>query len=163
MPLEGSISYADLASKANVSEAALKSIARMAMTARLLREPAPEQVAHTAASTLLATSQPLHDWALFMGKEAVSIAMNMVEATEKWPNSTATNQTPLNITLQTDLSFFEYLQKRPDHLKIYAEYQKAVASTEGLDLQHVIRGYDWAALGKATIVDVRDPSLLLAH
>nr|WNS47926.1 CapK [Capnodium sp. TTI-000886] len=154
VPLEGSISYADLAEEANVSEDSLKPIARMAMTSRFLCEPTPEHVSHTAASIMLAKSKPLHDWALFMGKEAILIALDMVEATEKWPKSTGTNQTPFNIAMETDLSFFDHLQQRPDHMRMYADYQKAVASTEGLDLRHVVQGYAWAGLGKATVVDV---------
>lgn len=131
------------------------------MTARLLQEKEPGKVSHSAASYLLATKQPFHDWALFVGKEAVSIAMNMVEAHEKWPDSKKPNETPFNIALQTESSFFEHLKQRPDHMKIYAEYQKAVASTEGLDLKHLVRAFDWATLGEATIVDVRQPCLLL--
>lgn len=125
------------------------------MTARLFYEPAPDRIAHTATSAWLATNQPLHDWALYICKEAVAVALNMVEATEKWPSSTETNQTAFNIALQTDLPFFAHLKTRPEHLRLYSEYQKAVASTEGLDLQHLVHGYDWQALGKAQIVDVR--------
>ncbi|KAH9844670.1 Hydroxyindole O-methyltransferase [Teratosphaeria destructans] len=154
VPEQGSITFAELAQRANVSEAALKTVARMAMTAHLLHEPEPETLAHTAASKAIAESQPFHDWAVHIAKEAIHIAMSMVEATERWHDSTKTTETPFNIALDTELPFFEHLQKRPDHMKIYVGYQKAVASTEGLALQHIIRGYDWAALGRATVVDV---------
>nr|WNS47941.1 FunK [Talaromyces coalescens] len=154
VPLQGDISFDELATAANVPKNKLKSIARMAMTARLFYEPTPEHIAHTATSALLATNQPLHDWALYICKEAVAVALNMVEATEKWPDSTETNQTAFNITVQTDLPFFAHLKTRPEQLRLYSEYQKAVAGTEGLDLQHLVHGYDWQALGKAQIVDV---------
>lgn len=130
------------------------------MTARLFYEPTPEHIAHTATSALLATNQPLHDWALYICKEAVAVALNMVEATEKWPDSTETNQTAFNITVQTDLPFFAHLKTRPEQLRLYSEYQKAVAGTEGLDLQHLVHGFDWQALGKAQIVDVRSSTPL---
>lgn len=76
-----------------------------------------------------------------------------------WPGSTQTNETPFNVALDTDLAFFKHLQTRPDHLHKYTEYQRAVASTEGLDLRHVVNGYDWAALDTATVVDVCVPIL----
>lgn len=125
----------------------LKTVARMAMTARILCEPEREQVQHTAASAMLAKNGALHDWALIMGLEPVDIAMKMVEATEQ-------NKVPFNIALGTDLPFFQHLQTRPDHLHKYTEYQRAVASTEGLDLRHVVNGYDWTSLGTATVIDV---------
>lgn len=133
------------------------------MTARLFYEPTPDHIAHTATSAWLAKNPPLHDWALYICKEAVAVAINMVEATEKWPDSTETNQTAFNVTMQTDLPFFSYLKTRPDHLRLYSEYQKAVASTEGLDLQHLVQGFDWQALGKAQIVDVSSSFPILSR
>jgi 6-hydroxytryprostatin B O-methyltransferase len=159
VPLEGTITFQDLATRSKVPLASLKTVARMVMTARILCEPEREHVQHTAASALLAKSRPLHDWALIMGLEPVDIAMKMVEATEKWPGSTKTNETAFNVALDTDLAFFKHLQTRPDHLHKYTEYQRAVASTEGLDLRHVVNGYDWAALDTATVVDVCVPIL----
>jgi 6-hydroxytryprostatin B O-methyltransferase len=131
----------------------------MAMTAHILCEPESEQVQHTAASALLAQSSALHDWALIMGIEPVDIAMKMVEATEKWPQGGKINQTAFNVALDTDLPFFQHLQKNPDLLAKYTEYQRAVSGTEGLDLKHVVHGYDWKKLGASSVVDVRIPSL----
>jgi 6-hydroxytryprostatin B O-methyltransferase len=127
----------------------------MAMTAHILCEPQSEQVQHTAASALLARSSALHDWALIMGIEPVDIAMKMVEATERWPQGGKINETAFNVALDTDLPFFQHLQKNPELLAKYTEYQRAVSGTEGLDLKHVVHGYDWKKLGVSTVIDVR--------
>ncbi|PQE28730.1 bikaverin cluster-O-methyltransferase protein [Rutstroemia sp. NJR-2017a WRK4] len=56
VPLEGKISYIELASKAGVSELRLKTLARIGMTNRLFAEPEPGFIAHSATSAALVTN-----------------------------------------------------------------------------------------------------------
>ena len=66
VPLQGTISYGDLASPAKVSEIKLKTIVRMAVTNGLFIEEPPNHIAHFARSELLQTNPSLHDWASFL-------------------------------------------------------------------------------------------------
>ncbi|OKL62670.1 hypothetical protein UA08_01176 [Talaromyces atroroseus] len=154
VPLEGNIHYAQLAESASVSEVQLKSISRMAMTNNLFHEPEPNHVAHTPISALLATDHLMHEWARFMTERSALCASKMLEASITWPQSLAKNHTGFNIAQDTTLTFFEWLDKEPKESERFAQYMQMIRSTEGLGLEHLISGFDWASLGTGTVVDV---------
>lgn len=57
VPAEGSISYTELADKANVAVVHAKSIIRMAMNSGVFEEPEPQQVGHSAISLYIRNNQ----------------------------------------------------------------------------------------------------------
>nr|WCR31483.1 O-methyltransferase [Talaromyces sp.] len=154
VPLEGTICYADLAKSASVSEVHLKSISRMAMTNNLFHEPEPNHVAHTATSAMFVTNPLMHDWAIFMAERSALSASKMLEASIKWPQSLAKNHTGFNIARDTDLAFFDWLDKDPKESERFAQFMKMIRSSESLGLHHLINGFDWASLGTGNVVDV---------
>ncbi|EFX00259.1 O-methyltransferase [Grosmannia clavigera kw1407] len=83
VPLEGNISYAELAGKAAVSELRLKSIARMAMTNHLFVEPVPGFLAHSATSAALTVDQQLVDQREWQGRVLAPTIASMVTAHKK--------------------------------------------------------------------------------
>ncbi len=93
-----------------------------------------------------------------MSEGSAPAAAKLVEASEKWPGSAEKNQTAYNVAFGTDLPFFDHLATLPEKTKQFAGYMKNVTSSEGTDIKHLLTGYDWTSLGKATVVDV---SLLL--
>ncbi|MCJ1264299.1 hypothetical protein MMC22_004170 [Lobaria immixta] len=154
VPLAGTISYDALASRATVSVKQLKTVMRMAMTSNLFSEPEPGDVSHTATSALLVTNPELHDWAVFMTGTTTPSANKLVEATEKWPEAVRKNETAYNIAFNTDLPFFEHLNTDSQKVKEFAGYMKHVQQSEGTALRHLVKGYDWAAVGKGKVIDV---------
>jgi 6-hydroxytryprostatin B O-methyltransferase len=143
-----------LAEETNVAETQLKSIARMAMTNNLFCEPEPGRIAHTATSALFVTSTTFHDWAIFMADKSALCASKMLEASKKWPKSLAKNNTGFNIAYNTDLSFFDWLNTEPEMREDFVKYMQLIRNSEGMALNHLLGGFDWASLGKATVVDV---------
>ncbi|KAH8199592.1 hypothetical protein TruAng_006242 [Truncatella angustata] len=154
IPLTGSVPRSEVAALAMVPENQLKATARMAMTSNLLCEPSPGELAHTAASRLFVANPAVLDWALFMAKGSAPTASKMVEATEKWGATTSMTETAFNVSNNTTLTFFDYISQTPDMAKLFVSYMKNVTSSEGTKIDHLIHGYDWASLGKATVVDV---------
>ena len=154
IPLAGSITYSELAASAKVSTKQLKTVARMAMTNNLFCEPEPNTIAHSATSALLVTNQSFYDWATFMCEASVPMASKLVEASEKWPGSEEKNQTAYNIAFDTDMPFFDHLVTLPEKTKQFASYMKNVQNSEGTAIGYLVHGFDWASLGKATVVDV---------
>ncbi|KAM0187016.1 hypothetical protein ACHAPA_011850 [Fusarium lateritium] len=154
VPLKGEISYAQLALDAQVSEARLKSVARMAMTSGLFAEPTPERIAHSPTSALIRSSENFADWAVFMCDISAPTAAGMVEAHKKWPDDVEKTHTAYNIAFDTDASFFQHLKQLPERQKQFAGYMKSAASNRGTHLKHMVSGYDWAKLGEAVVVDV---------
>ncbi|OGM43332.1 hypothetical protein ABOM_008734 [Aspergillus bombycis] len=130
LPLTGSMSYSDLAAKAQVPEQALKSIARMAMTNMLFTEPTPGQIAHSATSALLAANDNMYAWAKYMCDRSTPTAMKMVEAHEKWPGTVRKNETAYNIAFETDLPFFDHLATDSEKTAEFAAYMKNVTTNE---------------------------------
>jgi len=127
----------------------------MAMTSHLFCEPEPNHIGHTATSALLVTNKSLHDWAVFMSETTVPAAAKLVEASERWPDSAQKNETAYNVAFETEFPFFDHLKAIPHKTAQFASYMKNVQNSEGTAIRHLVNGYDWKALGKATVVDVR--------
>lgn len=126
----------------------------MAMLANFLSEPTPGQLAHNGTSALFVTNLNLLDWARFMTSTSAPMATKMVEATEKWGSTKAKNHTAYNIAMSTDLPIFDHIATSPEMRKQYAGYMKNVTISQGMSIQHLISGFDWASLGDSTVVDV---------
>jgi 6-hydroxytryprostatin B O-methyltransferase len=130
----------------------------MAMTSNLFFEPKPNHIAHTATSALLVTNESLRDWAVFMSETTVPAASKLVEASERWPDSVQKNETAYNVAFDTDLPFFDHLKTQPDKTRQFASYMKNVQKSDGTAIRHLVNGFEWKSLGKATVVDVGTPS-----
>jgi 6-hydroxytryprostatin B O-methyltransferase len=155
VPLEGSISYSELAAKAGVSELRLKALARMAMTNHVFAEPTPGFLAHSATSAALVSNPAMSDHRVWMTSVVTPAIASMVTAHERWPDSTAPNETPFNVAFNTDLRMYEYIAKQPELYKLFGRVMDGSARSPSCDLRHLVNGFDWADLGKATVVDVR--------
>ena len=79
----------------------------------------------------------------------------MVEQTEKYGASVKKNETAYNIAMDTDFPFFDHIGSSEALTKRFAGYMRNVTASEGVDIKHIVGGFDWAGLGKATVVDVR--------
>ncbi|KAJ6143846.1 O-methyltransferase-domain-containing protein, partial [Penicillium samsonianum] len=160
VPLEGNISYAELAVKAGVSELRLKSLARMGMTNHLFAEPALGFIAHSATSAALVTNTRFSDQRVWMTSVIAPVIASMVTAHERWPDSTAPNNSAFSAGFNTNLGMYEYIAKQPELYKLFGRVMDAVASSPKSDLKHLVSGFDWASLGKAKVVDASSFSLI---
>jgi hypothetical protein len=149
-----SIPYTDLAAKAGVPTTRLQSVARMAMTSGLFIEPSPTQIAHSQLSAAFAADSSLQDWALFMTQYSAPMASKLAEATARWGETTAKHETAFNVAFDTELPFFDYVKAKPGLAEMFAGYMRSMGQSESGRLQHLVDGFDWTALGEASIVDV---------
>lgn len=154
IPLQRSVSYETIASAAHVPLHQLRSIVRMAMTTNLLREPIPGEVAHSSTSAAFVIDSSLRDWALFATSNLAMMASYTVEATEKYGETESKTQTAFNVWKNTDKPFFDYVEKDKELTRQFASFMKNVSNSKGTRIQHLLTGYDWASLGKVTVVDV---------
>ncbi|KAF8466321.1 S-adenosyl-L-methionine-dependent methyltransferase [Kalaharituber pfeilii] len=159
VPLDGTISYVDLAALAGVPETHLIRIARMAMTSHIFCEPSEGEIAHTSTSAHIAADPDFLDWAFFTCEMSVPTASTLVEATEKWGESRIKNETAFNVAFGTQMPFFEYMAEQQrlgsDVSRRFAGYMRCVTKAEGTDVRHLIAGFDWKSLPVgAKIVDV---------
>ncbi|PFH55089.1 hypothetical protein XA68_10775 [Ophiocordyceps unilateralis] len=150
------ISYGQLAAAASVPAARLRSVVRMAMTSGLFTEAEAGRVAHNPLSLSLAKNESFRDWAHFMVQYGQPSAAALAEATARWGDSEAINETAQNVAFQTDLSYFETMQQREGAADEFARYMKAIQQSSGLCLQQLVKGLDWSERfgERAHIVDV---------
>lgn len=157
VPLNGSVSYGDLAAAAKVPEQRLKSIIGMVMTNALFRQgPDGQSISHSAASALLARDGDMHTWASYMCNRSAPMALHMGAAHRRWgPDSVSKNETAYNVAFDTDLPFFDHVGSNESRVKEFAGYMRNVQKSEGVDLKHLVAGFAWADLQKdSTVVDV---------
>ncbi|KAI2777461.1 hypothetical protein F4815DRAFT_481568 [Daldinia loculata] len=127
----------------------------MAMTAGLFTEPDPTHIAHSPLSLRFATDALLRDWAIFITKYGEPATQAMTEATEKWGDSKALDETAWNVFGGTTKPFFEYLKDVPGMVDLFSRYMQSQGLSEGMRLEHVLDGFDWAKLdANAQIIDV---------
>ncbi|KXH68539.1 hypothetical protein CSAL01_02196 [Colletotrichum salicis] len=152
IPLEGTVAYDTLASEAQVPESLLKGVARMAMTSKILAEPKPGYVAHTASSAMFRKAPNMRDWAGYMFSASIPTAAAMVRATEKWPGSIKKTETAYNIAFDHSLPFFDHLSQSPAMTAQFSGYMKSVTDGQGMDLAHLVNGFDWTSLPEGSLV-----------
>ena len=155
-PLQpGSVSYVDVATKLQVTESTLRSVARMAMTANFLCETKDGRLAHSALSAVFVEDDGMATWLSYSLHRAVPFMRAFTQATEKWPNPTKGNETAFNLTMETNLPFFDHLKANPDLGAEFGKYMNSQSTAHrGASVDHLLKGLDWAALGEAKVVDV---------
>jgi 6-hydroxytryprostatin B O-methyltransferase len=154
VPETGAISYGDLASAAKVPENQLKPITRFAMTNGLFSELQPGYVAHTSISRQLRTQHPLHDYVSNCLELSMPIVTKMAEATDKFGETDAKDQTAFNVAYDTPLPMFAWLKQHPDHATRFGRLMHAMHTSPVYDVKHLVIGYKWEELGEAKVVDV---------
>lgn len=149
------VPYIDLARLAGVPETTLRAVARMTMTSGFLAETSEGHLSHNALSSAIIEDRHLSHWLYYALKCTVPMMGCLIPAVEKWGDSKQSNHTAYNIMRDTDLPFFEFLKSRPDlsaEFDAYMESQAVIHS--GTRIDHLLQGFDWAALGEAVVVDV---------
>jgi 6-hydroxytryprostatin B O-methyltransferase len=149
------IAYTDLATRAAIPLAKLRSIARMAITGGIFMETSSTHIAHSRLSASFATDSSLTDWIRFMTKYAAPMAGYLAEATVRWGETTDIHETAFNAAFSTDLQWFDYVKSNADEglPELFASYMRSMGRLESVKLQHLIDGFDWAGLGDAHVVD----------
>ncbi|KAF7190671.1 O-methyltransferase bik3, partial [Pseudocercospora fuligena] len=154
VPLDGNVSYSEISEKAHVLEDRLKTIARMAMTSGLFAEPRPGYIAHSATSAALQSNQDLKVQLNWYTKILMPTLASTPAAHEKWAAGTAPNETPFNLAFQTDLSGYEYISRTAEMQASFGQLMEALARDPKNSLDHLANSFEWANLGKATVVDI---------
>ncbi|GIZ49855.1 hypothetical protein CKM354_001287300 [Cercospora kikuchii] len=162
------MSYEDLAQKADVPLTTMKSVIRMAMIYGVFRETADGTVQHTHLSSAFATDSNVYNWMMYMAKETAPTIAHFVKATERWPNSENKCETAYSLSRGTSLAFFDHINLVPERANEFGNYMKSqAANRKGTNVDLLAEGFDWEGLGRATVVDVGggggDASISLAQ
>jgi hypothetical protein len=117
-------------------------------------EPTPGQVAHSAMSLLLASSEPIKDYVGHAIGFSYPVSTKMVEMTERFRGSEAKNETAFNVAFGTPLPMFAWLKGEPEHSERFGRLMGAMKAAPVYSVQHLVNGYNWGSLSSGKVVDV---------
>ena len=155
IPAGESTTYTNLASKSNAPLTTMRSVIRMAMIYGFFREAPDGLLEHTPLSASFATDPDIYNWMMYMAKETAPTVAHFVKATERWPNSVDKSETAYSLSRGTDLSFFDHINLSPELAREFSVYMKSQAvNKQGTSVHYLEKGFDWASLGNAVVIDV---------
>ena len=93
VPVDGDITFTDLAADIGIDHAALARVLRLGIAHRIFREPRPGVLAHSAASRQIVDDQRVASWVGANVDEMWPAAERVVDALKKWPQAAEPNQT----------------------------------------------------------------------
>ncbi|KAI1198510.1 putative O-methyltransferase [Nemania serpens] len=167
VPVDGEITFGDLAAKIGVDEAALCRILRLGIAHRVFRELRPGAVSHSAASRQIADDPNMADWVSSSVNDMWPSAERVVDALEKWPLAEEPNQTGFTLANNTTDSFYAELSKDPERARRFGGAMSFFTTGDGYSLRHLTGGYAWSQIGAGTVVDVGgsegDAAFAIAH
>lgn len=161
VPVEGDVSYAEIAAATGLDETNAKRLIRHAMTNRIFHEPRPGYVAHTAASRILLDDLAMSDWVGVCATEFFQAAAKSVEALQTHGNSQETTEAGYAEYWCPGKPMFAYVSADPMRAKRFGGAMVSLTGGEGYEPQYLVDNYPWEELGETTVVDVCCASLSL--
>jgi hypothetical protein len=172
VPLDGSLSYAELAEGVNLPEALVRRILRHAMTNHIFAENplGSGHIVHTSTSAFVARNPIYKSWIGHNLEEVTPAAMKLPDALRKFSMGKATpaqelEETAFSLAFSSKTSlaanFWDSLshkvdgKSQADRASRFAEAMQVVHGTSAFDFPRLLKsGFDWESLGEGTVVDV---------
>ncbi|KAI5362127.1 Putative O-methyltransferase domain, S-adenosyl-L-methionine-dependent methyltransferase [Septoria linicola] len=156
VPLQGSISYTDLASKLDLPVQKTTRILRYAMVDHIFREPQLGYIAHTALSRALRKDSAIPVVPCMMAnivENYMDALPKYVESIEKYGHEVETGENAPG-TLGYGKPIMEFLAENPKNLAILSATMEETKKASWADLRQFVNGYEWAGIGGGVVVDV---------
>ncbi|EME39475.1 hypothetical protein DOTSEDRAFT_139328 [Dothistroma septosporum NZE10] len=154
VPLDGEISYAELARKINVPQRRLTRMLRAAMSRSIFQEPRPGYIAHNSLSAAMVHSKWLRYHAASTMENFLPAAPKFVEQIERFGDRETRCTSPAGIAFNTETDCIQYLLSQPKHQQVLVNLMKHTGEISGMGPQHLTEHYDWPKASDQIIVDV---------
>ncbi|KAI1390514.1 S-adenosyl-L-methionine-dependent methyltransferase [Hypoxylon trugodes] len=155
VPIDGEVTFAELAAAAGLGETHVRKLIRHAISQRIFKEPRPGFVAHSANSRLLAENSDVADWVGWCADESWLSAYHTSEAITRWPASEEPTETGFCIANKTNLPMYDVLAANPARAARFAAGMRLYAARPDLHVSHIVNAWTWGELPPdATVVDV---------
>jgi len=170
VPLTGSATYSDIASKVNLSELLVRRALRHAMTRHIFAETTPgsEKIVHTSISAAPIKNPLLCSYMGHNLEEVAPAALNLVATLKRYGESVEPTESALVYTFlpdsMTGKTVFDWFEvdgegdRKGWRVKRFGEAMSYVLSNFNPKAIH--SAFDWDGLGDATFVDVCSHSCL---
>jgi hypothetical protein len=156
VPVDGDISYAELASAVGVDETNIRRVVRHAMTNRIFRESRDGYVAHTAVSRVLRDDEQMIGWVGVNCSEFVPASAKTVDSMIQYPASQEPSESGFSLAHAPGVPMFAVLGREPARAQRMGAAMVSLTGGEGYEPEYLVDGYPWAELGEAVVVDVRE-------
>ncbi|KAH7311342.1 putative O-methyltransferase [Stachybotrys elegans] len=172
VPLDGSASFSEIASKVNLPVSIVRRILKYAFVIRLFAPVPgkPDHVKHTSFSAAPVRQPLFNPWFHHHLKEGRPASAHLSEAlsrfsqgkTEAAEDLIETAFTVANLDrLDEPQSFWDYINRQVDgkpsnhRATMFTQAMQAASRFAGFRVEEILKtGYDWKALGESTIVDM---------
>ncbi|KAJ0122914.1 O-methyltransferase [Diaporthe amygdali] len=158
VPLEKSITLAELQSLTPLDPVNLARTLRMAMTNHIFCEPSPGVIAHTAASRLLATDSELAAWVGFNAEDIFPASGHSLQALRQFPEATSLTRSGFQFAFDTvdKEPMFVTFGKDQDRAKRMGRAMASLTGGEGYEVSFFVDSYDFSEVDakSGTFVDI---------
>lgn len=162
MPLEGDISFADIAKKLRLPEYRIHRIIRHCMTFRVFRESRPGYVAHTGPSAQFVRVPLLREWFTFNLDEVWPADVQLAEALRRYGDSEEPGDCAIGLAFgfDQDKTYWDFIANdgingmKGWRMKRFANAMKVIAASSAHHHDFLHTAFDWNSLGEGKVVDV---------
>ncbi|KAF2172614.1 hypothetical protein M409DRAFT_16577 [Zasmidium cellare ATCC 36951] len=163
VPLEGDISFADIAKSLGLPEYRIHRIIRHCMTFRVFRESRPGYVAHTAPSAQFLKTPLLRDWYTFNLDEVWPADVQLAEALRRYGDSEEPGECAIGLAYKfdQDKTYWDFIANDGEgadkgwRMKRFANAMKVIAASSAHHHDFLHTAFDWNSLGNGgKVVDV---------
>ncbi|KAK4031943.1 O-methyltransferase-domain-containing protein [Parachaetomium inaequale] len=162
VPVDSTITLAELQTKTTLDSINLARLLRMAMTNGIFREPSPGVIAHTAASRVLAEDEDMQSWIGFNGEDIFPAAGHVLQALNAHPEATSLTRSGFQFAFDTvdKEPMFVTFGKDPNRARRMGRAMASLTGGEGYEPSFFVDvdkgGYDFSDLDAAagTFVDI---------
>lgn len=155
VPLDGEISYEELAKETGINISAVQQLLRAAMTFHLFKEKRPGYVSHTSVTLFLLRNEVLRDCTGFTTEDMLPACLGIVDALLADPAANDPSKSGYMMAHgASDPSFYMHLAKDPEKIRRFTNCMSQATAGPEWSLHYLTDFFDWASLGSGTVVDV---------
>lgn len=160
VPIDGDISYNNLAARVPLNERQLRRIIPHAMTKNIFTEPRPDHVAHNVFSIGPIKNPLLQAWIGHNLGEMLVASAHLGDAIAKYGDTEDMTETGMSLGFHLEgKSIWEWFvvdddEGRQEKGWRTRRFAQAMEVRGGHELVHIHNGFDWGSLGESRVVDV---------
>jgi 6-hydroxytryprostatin B O-methyltransferase len=144
VPLDRSITYAEVAAKACVDQSQCKRILRFLISQHIFAETPSGELCHTPPSRHL-RDPVLNAWVEYQTSDSLKASTHFTEALTKWPGSAHKSETAYSLAHGTNLPMFEHIAS-VGKLERFRKAMSGMAYQPSFSADHAIAAYAWQDL-----------------
>jgi 6-hydroxytryprostatin B O-methyltransferase len=164
VPLDGSVTYKELAGPAQITPELLQRLVRLAALGGFLLEDATGKVRHTAMSAVFHLDRDVADMTHFMCDVDMRAGTYFYDSIRLDPSGKTASQGPAALALhardynnETRRTIWEVLENDPVQSARFHSSMTALLASPSHSLKHIVDAMDWSQF--PTMVDVRYESI----